>query len=260
MPDVAAGSALISGGVGAAPTYGKIGLTTHVSGTLPVNSGGSGLALTTPRALLIGGTTSTGALSQVTNGTTGQILLSQGSTADPTWLSSGTSGQVLTSAGSGANPTWTTLNNNRSYAVLALAVGVTTQTTTTTLAQITGTIGSLDTAVSSNFTGVGYTLTYTGTTTSLFKIDARFDITTAAANDVIIIRLAKGGTTIANSESRNFSGGALGGAENSHLCPISTSYIVSLATNDTVTVYIAHGGTGTIPTLVRRYEMIATQV
>lgn len=42
LADVATGNALISGGVGAAPTYGKIGLATHVSGTLPVGSGGTG--------------------------------------------------------------------------------------------------------------------------------------------------------------------------------------------------------------------------
>ncbi|RPJ33328.1 MAG: hypothetical protein EHM17_10650, partial [Verrucomicrobiaceae bacterium] len=33
LADVATGNALISGGVGVAPSYGKIGLTTHVSGT-----------------------------------------------------------------------------------------------------------------------------------------------------------------------------------------------------------------------------------
>lgn len=41
LADVATGNALISGGVGVAPSYGKIGLTTHVSGTLPVASGGT---------------------------------------------------------------------------------------------------------------------------------------------------------------------------------------------------------------------------
>jgi len=35
LPDVATGNALISGGVGVAPSYGKIGLTTHISGILP---------------------------------------------------------------------------------------------------------------------------------------------------------------------------------------------------------------------------------
>src|SRR3990167_1647939 len=35
LADVATGNALISGGVGVAPTWGKIGLTTHVTGDLP---------------------------------------------------------------------------------------------------------------------------------------------------------------------------------------------------------------------------------
>jgi len=41
LADVATGNALISGGVGVAPSYGKIGLTTHVSGVLPVANGGT---------------------------------------------------------------------------------------------------------------------------------------------------------------------------------------------------------------------------
>ena len=41
LADVATGNALISGGVGVAPSYGKIGLTTHISGTLPVANGGT---------------------------------------------------------------------------------------------------------------------------------------------------------------------------------------------------------------------------
>lgn len=41
LADVATGNALISGGVGAAPSWGKIGLTTHVSGVLPVANGGT---------------------------------------------------------------------------------------------------------------------------------------------------------------------------------------------------------------------------
>jgi hypothetical protein len=42
LPDVAVGNALISGGVAAAPSYGKIGLATHVNGTLPIANGGTG--------------------------------------------------------------------------------------------------------------------------------------------------------------------------------------------------------------------------
>jgi hypothetical protein len=44
LSDVATGSALISGGVGVAPAWGKVGLATHVSGTLPAANGGTGVA------------------------------------------------------------------------------------------------------------------------------------------------------------------------------------------------------------------------
>jgi hypothetical protein len=43
LADVATGNALISGGVGVAPSWGKIGLTTHISGTLPTANGGTNL-------------------------------------------------------------------------------------------------------------------------------------------------------------------------------------------------------------------------
>jgi hypothetical protein len=74
LADVATGNALISGGVGVAPSYGKIGLTTHVSGTLPVASGGTGA--TTLTGALIGN--GTGAFTAVAPGTAGNLLTSDG--------------------------------------------------------------------------------------------------------------------------------------------------------------------------------------
>jgi len=44
LADIATGNALISGGVGVAPSWGKIALTTHVSGILPIANGGTGSA------------------------------------------------------------------------------------------------------------------------------------------------------------------------------------------------------------------------
>ncbi len=47
LADIATGNVLISGGVGVAPSWGKVGLTTHVSGTLPVANGGTGVTSST---------------------------------------------------------------------------------------------------------------------------------------------------------------------------------------------------------------------
>jgi len=47
LAGVATGNALISGGVGVAPSWGKIALTTHISGTLPVANGGTGVTTST---------------------------------------------------------------------------------------------------------------------------------------------------------------------------------------------------------------------
>jgi len=87
LADVAVGNALISGGVGVAPSYGKIGLTTHVSGTLPIASGGTnGTASPTAGGAIYG----TGTAYAVTAaGTAGYVLTSAGASA-PTW--SGISG------------------------------------------------------------------------------------------------------------------------------------------------------------------------
>jgi hypothetical protein len=59
LADVATGNVLLSGGVGVAPSYGKVGLTTHVSGTLPLANGGLGVTSAPAAAALLMGYTST---------------------------------------------------------------------------------------------------------------------------------------------------------------------------------------------------------
>jgi trimeric autotransporter adhesin len=58
LAGVATGNALISGGVGTAPSWGKIGLTTHVSGTLAVGNGGTGLTSFTSGGIVYASSTS----------------------------------------------------------------------------------------------------------------------------------------------------------------------------------------------------------
>ena len=74
---VATGNALISGGVGANPAWGKIGLTTHVSGVLPIANGGTN-ASATPTANAVAYGTGT-AYAFTAAMTAGQILLGNAS-------------------------------------------------------------------------------------------------------------------------------------------------------------------------------------
>lgn len=55
LADVATGNALISGGVSTAPAWGKVGLTTHVSGTLPIANGGTGQTSASAALSALGG-------------------------------------------------------------------------------------------------------------------------------------------------------------------------------------------------------------
>jgi hypothetical protein len=57
LADVATGNALISGGIGVAPSWGKIGLTTHVSGTLPIANGGTNATIAATALSNLGGIT-----------------------------------------------------------------------------------------------------------------------------------------------------------------------------------------------------------
>jgi hypothetical protein len=84
LADVATGNALISGGVGVAPSWGKIGLTTHVSGTLPIANGGTGA------------TTASAAFDALNPMTTVGDIIYEGTGPAATRLGIGSTNQVLT--------------------------------------------------------------------------------------------------------------------------------------------------------------------
>ena len=147
LPDVATGNALISGGVSTAPAWGKIGLTTHVSGVLPIANGGTN-ATATPTA---GG-------------------IAYGTSTAYAFSLAGTSGQVLTSAGAGT-PTWATPTTGTVTSVSVVSANgfagtVATSTTTpeiTLTTSITGLLKGNGTAISAAVSGTDYAPATSGT-------------------------------------------------------------------------------------------------
>ena len=100
LPSVAVGNALLSGGVGAAPVYGKIGLTTHVTGTLPIGNGGTAATdAVTARTNL--GAAASGANSDITSltGITTPITVARGGTGSATGSITGTTALTFAAGG-----------------------------------------------------------------------------------------------------------------------------------------------------------------
>jgi hypothetical protein len=83
LADVATGNALISGGVGTAPAWGKIGLQTHVSGILQLANGGTGATDQAGARAAIGAGTGNGSVTSVVAGTylTGGTITTTGTLA-----------------------------------------------------------------------------------------------------------------------------------------------------------------------------------
>ena len=118
LSDVATGNALISGGVGVAPSYGKIGLNTHVSGTLPIANGGTNTTVLSSNKVLVSNTTGTGILTPTnlhwdnTNSRLGILT-----TAPNATLSVGSSNQFQVAGGDGQ----TTITSSNAYSFTAIS-------------------------------------------------------------------------------------------------------------------------------------------
>lgn len=154
LPDVATGNALISGGVGVAPAYGKIGLTTHVAGVLPAANGGTGVANNAASTITISGSF---ASTFTLTGTTSVTFPTSGTLATTAQLPVGAnpSTSVGLTAVNGSASTFM-----RSDGAPALGVGISpTWTGNHTFSPASG-----DTLFSAGNVGIGGAATRTGLT------------------------------------------------------------------------------------------------
>jgi hypothetical protein len=93
LAGAAVGNALISGGVASAPSYGKIGLATHVSGTLPIANGGSGATTAQGAMNAFAAATTSG---QYLRGNGTNVVMSAIQAADVPTLNQDTTGSAAT--------------------------------------------------------------------------------------------------------------------------------------------------------------------
>ena len=128
LADVATGNALISGGVGADPLWGKIGLSTHVSGTLPIGNGGTGQ------------TTASAAFDALNPMTTVGDMIYEGSGPTAVRLPIGSSNQVLTVVG--GIPSWQTPSSGGVTTISFGSTGLTPSTATSGAVTVAGTLGA----------------------------------------------------------------------------------------------------------------------
>jgi len=139
LADVATGNALISGGVGAAPAYGKVGLTTHISGTLPVANGGTNITTYTIGAIPYA--SAAGVISQLLDVATGNVIISGGVGVAPAYgkvgLTTHVSGTLpVANGGTGATTGPAAAAALLGYTATATAAGTTVLTNTSTQYQL----------------------------------------------------------------------------------------------------------------------------
>ena len=236
LADVATGNALISGGIGVAPSYGKIGLTTHVTGTLPVASGGTGLSTITgyvkgtgTSPLSTSATIPVGDISgilPVANGGTGVTALASGFIkSDGTILTS--SAAPISIADGGTGVTQSTYGEYYISSITATSIG-----TTGTFVKVNGTTTA---GFLSNFTHpASNRLTYTGTATRKFLIAAALSFHGTATNDYKFA-FHKNTSSLLSPSIISTTGAGAG-----NLAHVSCQTIVELATNDFIEVFVTN--------------------
>ena len=265
LADVATGNALISGGVTTAPAWGKIGLATHVSGTLPVANGGTGATSFTNGQLLIGNTTgntltaatlTAGTGVTITNGTGTITISSSGGTVTSVNGSGGTTGLTLTggaittsgtltlggtlaTANGGTNLTGFTAANNAIYSTSSSVL------TAGTLPITAGGTGA--TTAGAALTALGGAAS--GANTDITALDQDVTVTatgTVAANTIGYRGLPQVTTAITYTLGLSDAGKHISTSMAAPTVAIPTNANVAFPIGTAITIYNGTAGSGTL--------------
>lgn len=186
LADVATGNALISGGTGTAPAWGKIGLSTHISGfgtgiatALAINTGSAGApvlfngALGTPTS---GTLTSCTAFTLTTTGSSGAATYSAGTLNVPQY--SGTSSNFNVK-----DPAYGATGNAKAVAVTASITSGSPNLTATGATFVSGDVGKTIEVPGAGAAGAGLVttiLTFTDATHVVLAANASTTLTAAS--------------------------------------------------------------------------------
>ena len=276
LPDVATGNALISGGVGVAPSYGKIGLTTHVSGVLPIANGGTNISTYATGDLLYA--SATDVLSKFAKPSASSVL-TMDSSGVPAWKNPkygsfyDTTTQTATIINTAYPMNLNTTDLSNGVSVLTTAAVVTGSIATTTLTVTAVTSGTLDIGQVISGTGVSagtrivafgtgsggagtYTVDISQTVTSTtinatkssrvqvtaagvynYQFSAQLD-STSGGDHIIYIWIRKNGTDVTDSASQVRLKG------NDSELVAAWNWLINLAANDYVELMYSVDDTG----------------
>jgi hypothetical protein len=249
-------SATVTGGTvssatitGCTITGGSISVAA-LTGTVAVANGGTNLSSYTAGDLIYASGAT--ALSKLAAGAASTVLLS-GTT--PSWgkvpLDSHVTGVLPTeNGGTGhAGPAYGSLYSIAPLTGQAITAG-------TYVKLNADTIGDSDV----NFTTDGTTnrLKYTETEGRAFIVSAIADITGTTADVVVYMRIALNGTTMEETECRGLTGGNPTNTENDHLVSLSTTWIIQLALNSYVEIFVTTDVNHTIT--ARRVRLTAAAI
>lgn len=202
----ATGNVLLSGST---PSWGKVGLTTHVDGVLPVTRGGTGVNTLTAGVVKCNGTSnfSSGTVS-LTSEVSGVLPVGNGGTG----FSTNPYGQL---GGQTEGPEF----SDNDYTKLVIDT-------------------DLDTSNSSEFdnggSGNNNRLRYTGLTTRRFLVYASVDIKSAVSGANYSIKLYKNSTTALDYTQCNANAA---GKNPNYLAKLVTNWIVELSQNDYIELF-----------------------